>query len=267
MFPIHDDNSDRTSYPVVTVALIVINVLVFVLLQGAGNNEKFTYAWSAVPKEIVTGEDVVTQPEIKEVPSDGRMVRVEFPGLQPTPFIYLTLLTSMFMHGSIGHIFGNMWFLWVFGDNIENDLGKLWYTLFYLAVGILAGLAHIASVVLFASGPDDPGMFTPCLGASGAISGVMGAYLVLHPMRRVTVFVFRFLMDVPGYVAVGLWFGMQVVLSFADMGGGVAYAAHIGGFIAGVLLVAPVRMLRRPASADYGKLPPGKYHDEGDWRY
>src|SRR4051812_33759269 len=108
MFPLHDDNSDRTSYPVVTVVLILINIFVFVVLQGAGNNEKFTYAWSTVPKEIVTGRDVVTQPEIREVPADGRRVQVEFPGLQPTPFIYLTLLTSMFMHGSVGHIFGNM---------------------------------------------------------------------------------------------------------------------------------------------------------------
>ena len=89
---------------------------------------------------------------------------------------------------------------------------------------------------------------------------------MLHPMRRVTVFIFRFLMDVPGYVAVGLWFGMQVILSFADMGGGVAYAAHIGGFIAGVLLVLPVRMLRRPKPADLGKPPPGGGYGE-DWRY
>lgn len=267
MFPIGDDNSDRTSYPVVTVVLIAINILVFVLFQGAGNNEKFTYAWSTVPKEIVTGEDAVTQPEIKEVPSDGRIVRVEFPGLQPTPFIYLTLLTSMFMHGSLGHIAGNMWFLWIFGDNIENDLGKLWYTLFYLVVGLLAGLGHVASVAMFAAGPDDPGMLTPCLGASGAISGVMGAYLVLHPLRRVTVLIFRFWMDVPGYVAVGLWFAMQVVLSFFDMGGGVAYMAHIGGFIAGVLLMLPVRFLRRPVPADYGRPVRERGYQEGDWRY
>src|SRR3569832_33579 len=104
MFPIRDDNSDRTAYPVVTVVLIVINIVVFVLFQGAGNNDTFTYAWSTVPKEIITGKDVTTEPKIKDMPSDGRKGGVEFPGLQPTPFVYLTLLTSMFMHGSVGHI-------------------------------------------------------------------------------------------------------------------------------------------------------------------
>jgi membrane associated rhomboid family serine protease len=172
----------------------------------------------------------------------------------------------MFMHGGWGHILGNMWFLWIFGDNIENDLGKLWYIVFYLACGILAGFAHIFGT-LATSGMGGEGMFVPCLGASGAISGVMGAYLLLHPMRRVTVIIFRFLTDVPGYVAVGLWFAMQVGLSLMGAGGGVAYGAHIGGFIAGALLVLPLRFFRRPTAADLGQSMREQSGLDDDWRY
>jgi membrane associated rhomboid family serine protease len=161
------------------------------------------------------------------------------PGLQRTPIpVYLTLLTSMFMHGGIAHLLGNMWFLWIFGDNIEHDLGKLGYLGFYLACGILAGLAH----VFLSTAP--PASLIPCLGASGAISGVMGAYLVLHPHRRVMVLLFQFVTAVPGIVAVGIWFVFQVVSGMGMLGGdqaGVAYGAHIGGFIAGVVIALPLR--------------------------
>jgi len=233
VFPIYDDNTGRTRTPYVTYALIALNVLVFVLLQGLGTNERFTYAFSTVPQEIRTGEDIA-----RPVPVELGGEKGSIP-LQPTPgSVYLTLLISMFMHGSIMHLLGNMLFLWIFGDNVEDDLAHGRYTAFYLVTGVIASLSHVISTFVFGDNP-----FIPSLGASGAISGVMGGYLVLHPHRRVKVFMFRSLTDVPGYVAVGLWFVFQLISAFgvigqgAQSGGGVAFMAHIGGFIAGVVLV------------------------------
>jgi membrane associated rhomboid family serine protease len=250
MFPIGDDNTDRGTFPFVTVALIAINVLVFVVFQGFGNNQAFTLAWATVPAEILSGEDKVTPPETVEIETPEGTQQVEYPGLQHTPIsVYLTLLTAMFMHGGIAHLLGNMWFLWIFGDNIEHDMGRLRYTVFYLLCGLLASLTH---VFVNASGPS---AMIPSLGASGAISGVMGAYLVLHPRRRVTVFLFRFVTHVPGFVAVGLWFVFQIISSLGILGGmdkGIAYGAHIGGFIAGVALAYPFMFGRSRAGAAPG---------------
>ncbi|MGQ0603851.1 MAG: rhomboid family intramembrane serine protease [Anaerolineales bacterium] len=232
MFPIGDDNSDRRITPFINLALIALNVLVFVVFQGLGENARFTYAFSTVPQEIVTGQDVVTRDQT--VNYGGQLYTV--PGLQPTPIsVYITLLTSMFMHGGLAHIGGNMLFLWIFGDNIEDYLGHVRYTIFYLTTGLLASLAHVASTFLLGQDP-----LVPSLGASGAISGVMGGYLLLFPQRRVTVFLLRFLTQVPAIVAVGLWFVFQLISGLGLLGGGddgVAYAAHIGGFIAGLVLV------------------------------
>ncbi|HEY6046451.1 MAG TPA: rhomboid family intramembrane serine protease, partial [Pyrinomonadaceae bacterium] len=140
LFPIADENSDRRTTPVVNYLLIAINILVFVFLQGLGSNDKFTYAYSTVPAEIVTGKDITTQDRVLEQPVTGQTVEIS--GLQPTPIpVYLTLITSMFMHGGIAHIFGNMLFLWIFGDNIEDRLGHFRYLVFYLVCGVLAGLA------------------------------------------------------------------------------------------------------------------------------
>src|SRR5258706_16420933 len=126
LFPIADDNSDRTSTPVVNYLLILANLLVFVFLQGFGTNERFTYAFSTVPGEIVTNTDIVTRDRTRVVPFSGQVI--DMPGLQPTPIpVYLTLITSMFMHGGIAHIFGNMLFLWIFGDNIEDRMGHFRY--------------------------------------------------------------------------------------------------------------------------------------------
>jgi membrane associated rhomboid family serine protease len=219
VFPLYDDNSDRHSTPWVYDLLIAINILVFVFLQGLGTNERFTYALSTVPFEIVTGRDV----------------------LVPTPVpLYFTLITSMFMHGGIAHIAGNMLFLWIFGDQIEDRLGHIKYLLFYLVCGVLASLAHVFTTALLAG--NDQSMMIPSLGASGAISGVLGGYILLHPSRRVTVILFRFLTQVPAYVAIGIWFVFQLISGLGMLGegsqqGGVAYAAHIGGFIAGVVLI------------------------------
>jgi len=233
VMPLYDDNTGRRTFPYVNYALIAMNVLVFVVLQGMGTNERFTYAFSCVPEEIVTGRDVDHAVSLEHPVTGQEIGSIE---LQPTPLsVYLTLLTSMFMHGSIMHLLGNMLFLWIFGDNVEDDLGHVRYVIFYLICGVIASLAHVASTYAFNMNP-----YIPSLGASGAISGVMGAYLILHPHRRVVVLMIRYMTEVPGWVAIGLWFLFQVIYSFAMLGGqagGVAYGAHIGGFLAGLALV------------------------------
>lgn len=239
VFPLYDDNSDRTSTPIVNYAIIAANVLVFVVFQQLGANDTFTYSFSTVPLEITTGRDIVTPARVLEHPITGQRLLV--PGLGVTPItVYLTLITSMFMHGGIAHIAGNMLFLWIFGDNIEDRLGHVRYLLFYLACGIAASLAHVFTTAAFAT--DQSSMLVPSLGASGAISGVLGGYILLHPKRRVTVILFRFLTDVPAYVAIGIWFAFQLISGIGMLGGGsqqggVAYAAHVGGFVAGVVLI------------------------------
>ena len=252
VFPIRDDNTGRTITPVVNYVLIAANVLVFLVFQGFGSNERFTYAFSTVPQEIATGVDV-DRPVVVEDPISGDTVgRID---LQPTPgSVYLTLLTSMFMHGGLMHLLGNMLFLWIFGDNIEDDLGHARYAAFYLTAGILASLAHVASTFALNQNP-----YIPSLGASGAISGVLGAYLLMHPRRRVTVFLFRFLTEVPGFVAVGLWFVFQLISGLGMLGGGaqaggVAYAAHIGGFVAGFALVKPFMIGRGRGAGGAGPM-------------
>jgi len=242
VFPIGDDNTGRLRTPYITYLLIALNVLVFVFLQGMGTNERFTYAFSTVPQEIRTGNDVA-EPVRIELGDEAATIP-----LQRTPgSVYLTLLVSMFMHGGFMHLFGNMLFLWIFGDNVEDDLGHPRYAAFYIATGLLASLAHVISTFTFGDNP-----YIPSLGASGAISGVMGGYLVMHPHRRVRVIMLRMLTTVPGYVAVGLWFVFQLISAFGvigqgpQSGGGVAFMAHIGGFIAGVVLVKVFAIGSRP---------------------
>jgi membrane associated rhomboid family serine protease len=238
VFPLYDDNSDRQSTPFVNYAIIALNIFVFVVLQQLGNNP-FTYAFSTVPYEILHNTDVVTPARQVLDPITG--TRLTIPGLGPTPgSVYLTLFTSMFMHGGIAHIAGNMLFLWIFGDNIEDRLGHVKYVIFYLLCGVIASLSHVFATGVFAT--DESSLLVPSLGASGAISGVLGGYILLHPKRRVTVILFRFLTDVPAYVAIGIWFAFQLISGLGMLGGGsqqggVAYAAHIGGFIAGLVLI------------------------------
>jgi len=217
MLPIGDDDSDRRFAPFINYALIAINILVFVFLQGMGGNEKFTYAFSTVPAEILTGKDITA----------GVLEPTQVP-------VYFTLITSMFMHGGWAHLLGNMLFLWVFGDNIENRIGHMRYLIFYLVCGIIASLSHV-----FVSGSDS---LIPSLGASGAISGVLGGYLLLFPSRRVRVIMGRGITTVPAFVALGIWIVFQVISQMGVLGGdqgggGVAYAAHIGGFVAGLALI------------------------------
>jgi membrane associated rhomboid family serine protease len=237
LFPIADENYDRRTTPVVNYVFILLNVMVVVFLQCFGTNEKFTYAFSTVPYEIIHNEDV-KQPVVIE---DSRGRPIGRIGLQPTPIpVFLTLITSMFMHGGIAHIFGNMLFLWIFGDNIEDRLGHMRYLIFYLVCGVLAGLAHVFATAAFSG--NEASLLVPSLGASGAISGVLGGYILLFPTRRVTVIISWFVTQVPAFIAIGLWFVFQLISGLGVLGsgsaqGGVAYAAHIGGFIAGLVLI------------------------------
>jgi membrane associated rhomboid family serine protease len=237
MFPIGDENERGHGPAFVSLAFIAINIAVFLFLQGAGastEGAEFTYGYSAVPYEITTGVDL-TEPE--PITIDGQTVPVpQEPG--PTP-IWLTLFSSIFMHGGWLHLAGNMLFLWIFGDNVEHRVGHVPYLLFYLAAGVIASFAQILI---------DTDSIIPTLGASGAISGVLGAYLVMFPTNRVTVFIFRFLLPVPAIVAIGMWAVLQFINGFGaiavtEQTGGVAYMAHIGGFVAGVVAGLLFRMV------------------------
>jgi membrane associated rhomboid family serine protease len=236
MFPIGDQNEPGHGPAFVTLALIAINVGVFLLFQEFGNNIDFTYGWSAIPLEITTGQDLL---QSYPVTIDGQQYLVpQAPGPDP---IQLTLLSSMFMHGDLLHLGGNMVFLWVFGDNVEHRAGKVLFLAAYLGTGLVGSLAQIMS---------NTGSAIPTLGASGAISGVLGAYIVLFPGNRVTVFMFRFVTQVPALVAIGIWIAFQLFANFTTPtgAGGVAYLAHIGGFAAGVVAGLVFRALpaRRP---------------------
>jgi membrane associated rhomboid family serine protease len=232
VFPIADDNSDRTTVPIVNYVLIALNVLVFVFFQGFGNNDKFTYAWATVPVEITTGRDV-DKPVVVRDPATGEVAgQID---LQPTPgSVYLTLLVSMFMHGGLAHIFGNMLYLWIFGDNLEDRMGHLRYLVFYLVCGFAADMSHVLM---------NANSYIPSLGASGAISGVLGGYILLFPNRKVRAIVLRLYTTIPAWAAIGIWFAFQLINGLGLLGqgsregGGVAYAAHVGGFIAGLILV------------------------------
>lgn len=213
VFPIGDDNTGRRLFPVVTVLLIVVNVAVFLieLAQGA-RIEGFFQTWAVIPAEYSAREDL--------------------PPTQPFPF-WATMFTSMFMHGGWLHLFGNMLYLWIFGDNVEDAMGRGRYLVFYLACGIAAALAQIAI---------DPDSTIPSVGASGAISGVLGAYLVMFPGRRVAVLLIRTVTYMPAIVVIGFWILLQFIsgigqLAQTEQTGGVAYAAHVGGFVAGLVLV------------------------------
>jgi membrane associated rhomboid family serine protease len=236
LLPIGDDNRDRHTTPLITYLLIALNVFVFAWWQNWGRDIGFTFAYAAVPAEILTGDDIVTGSKYVENPITG--ARELMPGLGPTPIpVYLTLLTSMFMHGGIAHIAGNMLFLWIFGDNLEHAMGRGKYLFFYLLCGVLAGLSHVISSVYL-----NQSTLVPSLGASGAISGVLGGYMLLFPTRRVHVWVLFSIVSLPAFLVVGLWFVFQVINGMGILGGeesagGIAYAAHIGGFIAGLLLV------------------------------
>ena len=233
--PIGDDNSDRRLTPIINYLFILANIFVFIYFQHWGRNLHFVAAYATVPAELLTGHDIVTDSQLLQDPYTGQTV--EMPGLQATPIpVYLTLLTSMFMHGGFAHIAGNMLYLWIFGDNLENVMGHRNYFFFYILCGVLAGLSHTFSTVYFYQNP-----LVPSLGASGAISGVLGGYILLFPVRRIHVWVLWLIISLPAFIVVGLWFVFQIIDGMGMLGGndagGVAYGAHVGGFVAGLVLV------------------------------
>ncbi|MFC0017961.1 rhomboid family intramembrane serine protease [Roseibacillus persicicus] len=241
IFPLSDDDRHLIGPGKVTIALIVLNVLLF---GWQSLNPEFTLGWSVIPKEIVTGQDLV-EPQIVQGPQGA----IEVPQAPGPALIYFTIFSAMFMHGGLGHIGGNMLYLWIFGDNVEHRFGPMKFLLFYLFSGIAATVAQVAL------GPDS---VIPNLGASGAISGVMGAYLVLFPKNRVnSIFLFH-MVSVPAVVVLGMWIAMQLFSGWGTVGqnsqtGGVAYAAHIGGFVAGVVagLGARLMMKKEPENRSY----------------
>lgn len=247
LLPIGDDNRDRRRTPYVNYILIALNIFVFIYWQGLGRNIDFTFAFSTVPGEILTGNDIVTNAKVLRDEYTGQSIEMPGLGITPVP-VYLTLLTSMFMHGGVAHLGGNMLYLWIFGDNLEDAMGHRNYLLFYLLTGVLAGLSHVFSSAYFGQS-----LLIPSLGASGAISGVLGGYMIMFPSRSVHVWVLFTILSVPAFLAVGLWFVFQIVNGMGALGGeeagGVAYAAHIGGFIAGLVFVK--MFSRRPAVLPY----------------
>lgn len=234
IIPIGDDNSGHRVTPWINYLFIALNLFVFIFLQQGGQNLAFTYAFGAVPAEILTGMDIVTQN--KEIIDEYTGNSFFLYGLQPTPVpVYFTLVTCMFMHGGLGHLIGNLIYLWVFGDNLENRMGHAGYLWFYLLTGIIASLTHVFSVFL------QPGIeLIPMIGASGAISAVIGGNILLLPHRKVTVLLFFWPLRVSAFFALGMWIVFQVIDGLGALGGTadrVAYSAHIGGFIAGLALV------------------------------
>ncbi|MEW6731989.1 MAG: rhomboid family intramembrane serine protease [Acidobacteriota bacterium] len=223
MFPIGDDDSRLRGFHIVTYALVAINVLVFLYEVLLGEQlEIFFQAYAVIPKEIVSGRDLP-------------------PLIAPLP-VYTTLFTSMFMHGGFLHVAGNMLYLWIFGDNIEESMGSLRFLLFYLLCGLLASFAHIIS---------NTGSRVPSLGASGAIAGVLGAYLLFFPHQRVRVWMgWLFgIVEMPAIIVIGFWGLLQFISGLGSLTartaqtGGVAYWAHIGGFVAGLILAT---LFRKP---------------------
>ena len=212
MFPIGDENQGAKGVPLFVLIFIVINVLVF-LYQATLPVEElqdFVTTYGVIPAEIENGEDLYT------------------------------LITSMFVHGGWAHIFGNMLFLWIFGDNIERRFGAVLFVLFYFATGLAASFAHIAT---------NSGSTIPSVGASGAISGVLGAYILLYPTNRVRVLIGYYgVMALPAFIFLGIWFVTQLVSGVAALSvetaqtAGVAFWAHIGGFVAGAVLGGLMRV-------------------------
>ncbi len=230
VIPLGDERTGRDLTPYVVFGLIAVNALVWLLQLSLGDT--FTNGYATVPFEITHGQDLIGP---QTIAVGGQSITIpEAPG--PSP-IYLTLLTSMFMHGGWMHILGNMLYLWIFGDNVEDRVGHGRFIVFYLLCGVAAALAQTMI---------DPQSEIPMVGASGAIAGVLGAYLIMFPHSRVLTLIPLFIIwevvEVPAVIVLGLWFVIQLfsgVGSLATMhqGGGVAFWAHIAGFITGMALI------------------------------
>jgi membrane associated rhomboid family serine protease len=237
LIPLKDYNP-TTKPPIITVVFIIINILVQVIrnLGGSYYFQSTTASFGAIPYEIMHGVDI--EPLINHP-------------------VYYNLVTSMFMHAGWEHLLGNMLFLWVFGNNIEDYLGHIRFFIFYILGGIVAAYSHILT---------DPSSTIPMVGASGAISAVMGAYILLYPAARVKTLIwvvfYITLVDLPAFVVLGLWIGYQVLLGMTDIGrsgGGTAWFAHIGGFIYGLLYMSLFRATHKNRLRDTNDL--NNYYD------
>ncbi len=254
LMPLGDDNEGRRITPYVTYLLIALNLGVFVFFQLS--SDRFTYGYSVIPYEIMRGGDLVNEVQTAQ----GRFPQA--PGPNP---IHLTLLTAMFMHGGWAHLLGNMLYLWIFGDNVEDALGHAKFLIFYVLCGLVASGAHIFF---------DQNSVIPSLGASGAIAGVLGGYLLMYPGRGVRVFMFPFgLVQLPALIVIGFWAFMQIINGVGGLwrteanSGGVAYMAHVGGFVAGLLLVSLFRNREVAARVDHRvQVQPGT-HGRGPYGY
>ncbi len=259
MLPIGDDNSGRRKTPYMTWLIIAANIFVFVFYQKFGQNAAFDASFSTVPGELLTGKDIVTAAQRVTDPSTGEVGII--PGLGVTPiWVYFTIFTSMFMHGSFSHIAGNMLFLGIFGDNVESRLGHFRYLMFYLIAGTIAAVSQtlFSGLGTLLTG-DTSYLLTPMVGASGAISGVLGAYLILFPGNKVYVLLFNFIPTAfHAWLVIGLWFVMQVIGGLSGWSdGGVAYFAHIGGFLTGLFWA---KHLRKQARRKYYYPSSNYYH-------
>jgi len=226
MIPYRDENETQRR-AVVTAAIIALNFFTWIFVQGAG--AEFPLAKSVCELGLIPGELTGLLPVGTRFPMGRGLVCLTDPGRQ-----YSHLITSMFLHGGWMHLIGNMWFLWLFGNNIEDSMGRLRFIVFYLTTGLAAAFGQVVA---------SPGSVVPMIGASGAISGVMGAYLILYPRVKVYVlvpiFIFFTSIALPAWMMLGYWFFLQLasgLLSQDDMGG-VAFWAHVGGFVAGIVLI------------------------------
>lgn len=229
MIPLRDANPTQST-PILTYGFVAINVLVFLwelMLNAQGSLEQFFMTWGIVPAELLADP------------------AAEWP----------TLFTSMFIHGGWAHVLGNMLYLWVFGDNLEDRLGKVRFVLFYFISGLIASGTQIAI---------NPQSTVPNIGASGAIAGVLGGYLLLFPRARITALVFRFITQVPALIVLGFWFVYQFFFGIASLSemntqvGGVAFFAHIGGFVAGLVLIYPFQ-IGRESDEEYDRFPEDRW--------
>jgi membrane associated rhomboid family serine protease len=254
VIPIHDDNPTRRR-AVVTVLLVAINVGVFFLLQpqdsatdaGAIEQVEFNFQYAAIPCEVVEGRPLTEEelvPTVQARDSSACVDRPVTPEVFPHKQVWLAVLSSMFLHGGLIHLGGNMLFLWIFGNNIEDHLGHFRYLFFYVASGIVATGAHIAV---------QPASTVPLVGASGAVAGVMGAYLVWFPrtpIRTIVIFFLITFVEIQARWLLGFWFLTQF---FIDANQGVAWMAHVGGFVFGVAVALLVKLSRKASHAIWTK--------------
>jgi membrane associated rhomboid family serine protease len=237
MLPLFDKNPTRKT-PVVTLALILLNVAVFVymLFLSSSQYNIFIYRFSVVPWEIVHAGQLP--------PSALQQLFGYSMASAPSKQVYLPLLTSLFLHDGWLHILGNMLFLWVFGNNVEDVMGHVAFLGFYIVCGLFGTLAHVAIY---------PNSFNPLLGASGAISGVLGSYLILYPRAWVWTWIFLFIVPIPAFVVIGFWILLQLVQGLTSVGTGAvgtAFFAHLGGVAIGLIITGvffPVLKRRRDA--------------------